>query len=492
MRRIKDCLPSIKWFPSQPRNLVLCCARGFVAILLLNSMFMLLGNNHVFAGSHSITTGLSFSYDDEQRDYQEGQREDDYRRLAATPLVHYIFQANAVDNFEIRALPSIVYDLDENETDLDLNLLLAFHKSLSRDWAFTGSNSLVRSDSQDTIESDDTAVESPASAPELSADAGRTRYWRNDLQLGVDYTYKQASLIHLGFGYNLLRNDDSGEDGYQDYDRYVFSLQNTHQYSSQWMTILDLSFVRGEYDETDFDDVLEDAPATDTDLEDDVNEYRAGVTLVNTSFRQNTISVNYEYIGAKYDDRLQDDSDIHQGQLTWLHQYSEQFSTTLGAGPSYQKTEGLDANTGVNGIVALNYRTRRASVDFEITKDYDVENFSGTDRRGFVDIWDAGLTVNYDLTRDLSVNADLSYTNEKREQPVIEVDEATSEILESSEEYENNIYSAGLGLSYRFMRFYSAGIDYTYSKQESDRIEDEYDDHRLLITLSWEQEWLRW
>jgi len=60
------------------------------------------------------------------------------------------------------------------------------------------------------------------------------------------------------------------------------------------------------------------------------------------------------------------------------------------------------------------------------------------------------------------------------------------------EEYHNDIYTVGAGLSYNFKQFYTAGISYTFIRQDSDRIGQDYDDHRLLLTLSWEKELFRW
>ncbi len=479
----------------------------YCAYCLFLCLPILASGDMTYAGTHSLNVGLSTSYDSQKREYDVADRDDDYQRISINPNVQYIFSTSPFDTFEIRLAPSFKYDIEESETDWEYNdLLISFQKAINRNWNVNGSNSFLRTDDQDSTSnssSDVTTQSSGTDAPSLSNDPGRSKYWRNNLQLGTDYTYQEGSLVHFGFGYNVLRNDSDSE-SYEDYDRYVINLRNEHQYNIAWRSIVDLSYIRGEYEETDVttaqEFVDELAPdlgldLTQDDLSQDVNEYRLTASVENYSIRQNVISISYDYIGSKYDEVLRFDSDIHQGRVNWQRQYSEHLSSTLGAGPSYEKTEGLDANYGGNGIATIDYQMQRSSLNFQVEKRYDVENFSGTDERGFVDLWDTILVANYQLLRALTVDCRLSYTYEKREEPtLVDGGAATATVgnLFELEEYDKNIYRAGLGLSYNFMKNYTAGINYTFTKQESDRIEDEYDDHRIVVTLSWQQEWLRW
>ena len=60
-------------------------------------------------------------------------------------------------------------------------------------------------------------------------------------------------------------------------------------------------------------------------------------------------------------------------------------------------------------------------------------------------------------------------------------------------EYHRDYYIAGIGFSYTFYQFYTASIDYRYTRRESDRpVRDEYTDNRVLLTLSWEKDLFRW
>ena len=177
-------------------------------------------------------------------------------------------------------------------------------------------------------------------------------------------------------------------------------------------------------------------------------------------------------------------------RFTWERVFSPQVYTRLGVGPSYAKTEGSDGYWGGNGVAELNYQIERGSFNFLLDKRYDVDNFSGTDRRGQVDIGDTRVSFDYLLQRDLAFTSYLSYIYEDREEPLLALDDAG--LITGLEDVHTDRYIAGVGLNYTFLRYYSAGIDYTFIKQESDRIGDTYDDHRLLLILSWQKELARW
>jgi hypothetical protein len=93
------------------------------------------------------------------------------------------------------------------------------------------------------------------------------------------------------------------------------------------------------------------------------------------------------------------------------------------------------------------------------------------------------------LLKDLSLSGRLAYINEDREQF-----RATASSGDESQitEFNRERYIAGAILRYTFWQFYTAGVDYTFTKQDSEQAGDDYDDHRILLTLSWEKELFHW
>ena len=449
-----------------------------------------------------VNTGLSLSYDYDDRKYETvntsgdlGERVDfsdnnDYRSIAITPLIRLI-STGLKDRFEIQASPSLRYDLIDSETDWDHNFSLAVERSINKNWRLIGSNFLLRSDYYDSSFSSDSETTQDTSL-ELSADFGRSQYWRNTFNIDSEHLYGQESVVDFGFSYIILRNDDSEFRTYEDYDSYEGSITNEHRFNQKWRELTEISVIRGEFETTGLSDLL----TGDDSLSDDLMEYHLLLTGENNFSRQTTLSLFYNYIGTKYDDSLQVDGDIHQVQLRWIHNYSRQTTITLGAGPSYEKSEDQDSNTGGNGIAEITYRSEHGSFTFGVEKLYDVDNFSGTTERGFVDSWETRLLADYQILPSLVIDGHIRYTYEDRNDRPARLSDSFSSTDPSGdiilEEYHNDIFVSNIGLRYNFLRNYTASLEYTFTKQESDILGDDYDDHRVLVSFSWEQNILHW
>ena len=50
----------------------------------------------------------------------------------------------------------------------------------------------------------------------------------------------------------------------------------------------------------------------------------------------------------------------------------------------------------------------------------------------------------------------------------------------------------GGGLQYSFWESYAASLQYTFVHQESETAIDEYDEHRLMLMLSYNKDFFRW
>jgi hypothetical protein len=446
-------------------------------------LFLVLIPATSFARSNSVDTGLSLSYDYDDRQYDSIYDDDEYSRISISPLIR-IISSSQKDRFEIQAAPSIKYDLIDSENDWDNNLYLALERSVNKNWKLLGSNSLVRTDYYESTSSTTTSttIDSIDSSPELSSDYGRTRYWRNTLNLASEHLYGQESTLNFGFLYTLLRNDESDVRTYDDYDRYVGSITNEHRFNQFWSTTTDMSLVRGDFETVGSTELLDEEDNTS----DDLMEYHFLTTLENQFTRQTTLGLSYNYIGTRYDEDVRVDFDINQFDFIWTHIFARQTTVTLGAGPSYVKFEDGEDKFGSNGIAEIEYQAQHWSATFGVEKRFDVDNFSGTDDRGFIDYWDTHLLMNYQLTPSVTLNGQVRYRYEDRQQYT---DDAATNTYE---EYNTKNFVTGLGLSYNFLQYYTASAQYTFTQQDSEIIGDDYDDHRFLFTLSWEQNWLRW
>jgi len=237
----------------------------------------------------------------------------------------------------------------------------------------------------------------------------------------------------------------------------------------------------------------EDLVVSEDELSSDLWEYRGSLTLDNYSIERNPLSLSYRYITTRYDEELRRDLDIHQMRATWRRDFSSRLSTSVGLGPTYLDLEGQDNEWDVNGLAEINYLLERGSFNFAVEKGFDTADFGGTTDRGLVDYWEARLTMSYQLLQSLTLTASLAYLYDDRTEPaaaIVTVDGLSEEEIDEVVEYHIDRYRAGLGLTYDFWQHYSAGLDYAYLTQDSDRLLDSYDallrenDHDLYYWVS--------
>ncbi len=423
----------------------------------------------VLARNNVLTGGVSLAYDFQERT-RDGEDipltdsdEDDYSRLVFSPFIQ-ILSTSQRDSIELLVEPGIRYDLDDSDTEFDSNFMIAAERALTRAWQIEASNSFFIGD--ETIDAD----EVDSSDPELTDDLGRRRFWRNSFSVGVENRYKVDSLFSIGGSWIVLRNDDD-DDAFDEFDRYTLDIANEHRFTARWRGLSNLSVVRGDFKEND----------TNNSLSDDLYEYEVGLGIENNSIDRNPLTLSYRYVAIRYDEDLQDDSDIHEATFTWRRDFSSRLFTVVGAGPSYVDIEGGDSTWGGNGLVEINYTVQRGSYNFTLEKGYDPDNFTGTDERGVIDSWDARFVMIRQLSRALDFDGRLSYYREEREETILD-----------NEDVVEDRYRAGVGFDYTFWRYYTIGVEYTFTHQESDDDEDDYDDHRVLVSLTWERDLMRW
>ncbi|WP_028585884.1 porin family protein [Desulfogranum mediterraneum] len=478
-------------------------------------------------------------------------RRGDRRRWFVSPRVRFGSQG-LQDLFEFTYAPLLSYDdlYDENEVDHSLNLL--FQKDFSRNWSIKTSNSFYYGEdpvldkalrTETIIPGQEAVEETPVvgsepeeeSDQELSETFGRRRFWRNDLSLSTDYTYGQDSFAGLGYNFGLLRNIDGNPGGYSDYDRHEGSLRFGHRFSKQWQTEITARYVKGIYDEQQVvvvrpgEETGSDASAAEgdgesaavaeptpererlDDLDEDLQEYH-GVLRLNYDWQaSDQFFGKYRYSSTDYEALLREDSTIHEFSLGWNHDFSRQLRMTLSGGPSLVSYSNSDrANeTDVNGLASLTWETLHGALNLSAEGGLDYENFDGR-RSGLTQFWRSGASYSYQFTPALSTVLSAGYRNNRRNQSpstgtVEIVDDGTlpepgsAEAAELEEkarqaldrEYTEDIYDAGITLSYTFMRWYTLSSSYRYYNNRSGGAQD-YDEHRVLITLSASKDLFRW
>ncbi len=467
--------------------------------------------------------------------------EGDTRSLLVTPRVRFSSK-DVADLFEFTYAPTFTYDEVDSSSDVGHDLGLLGERHLTKDWLvrvtdsyFYGEDRLTDSERRkeaivpateaQPTETEVGAGEEEKNTTELTDEYGRRQYWRNDFGLLSEYTYAQDSVAGLGYNFGVLRNVSDVTGGYDDYDRHEGLGRLSYRFNAQWSAQSELAYVRGIYDETEVtvvqttaepsaDAVTETAEegeveadettaattATTEALNDDLVEYHGRLRL-NYAWRPHDLYFGqYAYAASDYEAELREDSAIHEATLGWEHDFSPRLRMTLSGGPTFVTYDQSSNETGYNAYGGLVWNFLHAALSANTSYRYDYENFDGR-RSGLSKIWQSQLGYSYQFTPQLQTIVNAGYTQSDREEPLqSEIvmtegdDEVGADLTPAGDDhfnYREETYDAGLTLRYSFLRWYSASLSYRYADFRSEA-EQDYDEHRIMLTLTAAKELFRW
>lgn len=501
------------------------------------------GQARELKGTGGLSTGYDY-YDRQQKavtptDDTSGSasavtasdKQDDYRKIIVRPLITLEAVAEK-DALEIRYEPGFYYDDLNDQHDINHKASFSGRRLVTKDWQLLLADSYeIKDDANQT----ETAVNSPAataagdvatattspasSSEQLSADRGRRRYTTNSLQALSEYQYLEDSTFSLGYTNSLLRNDDNVDLAYQDYDKHDGLLALAYRYDQIWKMSFTGHYIRGLFDTPAADIPLDaavapvgiatdqnDQPAVQADdLSNDLTEYHTEVSLESSLIPRQPLRLGYSRAAYDYDSELQDDTAIHNLTLGWQWQYSPHLTFNAGAGPSYAVTDNQDDTWGYNGELGSGYKLERGNFSLAVEKGLERQNFTGqTVANGLTDFWDTRANFSYNLLASTTVSLFTGYRYEDQDEltagdvvttrstdPALQTD-AASAYTAQTDTITTKRLTAGCSAKYSFWQWYAVDLSYKYANQVSERAEDQYDDHQVMLTLSFEKEVFRW
>ncbi len=479
-----------------------------VSLLLLSTPLQ--ARQNILGGG--IVTGIDFSdtqYRGEELTENSSSKDVSKQKLSIGPILNFSSKSRT-DSLTIRYNPSYAYDLKLSDSNWEHDFSLLAGRTLSKTFSVSLKEKFLYTDDPNLIDAGNSQ----------SYQGDRRRYWTNNLSVTTTYNYGQERTVATGYHNSMLRNDYTGVGGYEDYDRHMVDLSLHHRFSTFWSMSLTTSYTRGLFDPPDplvvetLSDGLETLSPGITEsgdtrnLSDDLSEYRADMSLKHLFSRQKSILLQYDFSRTAYDAILRNDTDLHNLSIAVDYQYTKRLALSFGGGPSYEDTETYAPNWNYNAHLGLKYElTRQSQLSTDIKKGYEQENFSfnnttyGRDQ-GLTEFWDVNLVLLHNLLRNLRARFFISYRDESQENllygvsSVTETDTAIQdtdrETLRKESIFSRDIYQTGARLRYTFRRFWTATVSYSYRKQDSELINDSYDEHRVYLTLAVEKEFLRW
>jgi hypothetical protein len=448
---------------------------------------------------NSLTTGVDVSLDMDNRTFKNDTATEvvsptnidyDYRKITTTPS--FSFKSDDIkDRIEFKYAPGLKYDLNGKGTDLDQRVDLLLQRSLLKEWKIKINELYINTDDSTQTSTPSTSSEnntesvSNVNSNQISSQLGRRRFWSNNAELGSEYTYLQDSLISAGYKYDVLRNDDSGLGGYQDFDRHTGYMTVSYRFDPRWKATVGGQYIRGLFNQDNTEA---------TTLSQDMVEYVGNMALESFIFDKNPLALSYEYLGVRYDEPDRNDDTIQQMILSWKPEVSPQMRFDLGGGPSYEKREQTDANWGYNAHLKFDYSLEHTKINLGVEKGFGEDNFSGTTDSGFIDYWRVRGQIDHEFDKGLSCGIFALYQDEDHQNNTLASSLNTTNTTNTNQEmYNKKLYETGVNVRYNFWRWFTVSLGYTFSRLESDQnLQDNYDDHRILLTLGAEKEMWRW
>jgi hypothetical protein len=293
-------------------------------------------------------------------------------------------------------------------------------------------------------------------------------YQRNIARAALDFQFGPQNHFVVGYIYNILDNDDpSLEDARE---------QGLFATLSYWFTQkdgLDLSYenLRYVYDQPDYYSNWKDLNAHNM----------RGAYVHQFGFR--TSSSLYYALSIRKSIDFPIQYEIHDVGAAFDHSFSPSTSLALGLGyykptgdTSLPGTPALDP--GVTSLIQFTKRFRRGSVSLGARSGWD-DGLLEVIPRGFTKYGGAFGRVEYSPAENFNVFANGTYRKNKYANEEIDI------LLNQATEDET--YQGRCGVDWRFYRWFTLGLLYTYTNRISPDPNDEFVDNRIGLTLTAEK-----
>lgn len=494
------------------------------------------------ARDNTLIGGMSVGYEFEDRQYEEDEptpaeeaaaveeeglallneddnRDERYSRLRLSPLITYTSKAEA-DEFLLTYSPSFWQDFETSDSNVDHDLLAEYSRYLAQSWEVELSDRYRRTDERRYVDEETEGgaetggtFDGTDNSDQLTDTDNRRRYWTNDLKLRTEYAYRPDSEFALGYNYSILENLDKEERlSYEDYDRHEIFSELAHSFDPVWQVSVLASYVRGLFEETDSEEEREEFPASGqessllladeeaVDEDNDLSEYRLGTLLQAKIVEFHIYTFSYSFYGVDFEAEEGNNTFIHDLTLGWQWNLSQNATFGIGAGPTYVDAEEGDEEWEYNANMFVLYSFERGQVGLTARRGYEQLNFTGNDEdNGLREFWQTQLTLDYRFSGTVTGRLHAGYRYD--DQDVTETSAAAEsgsgtgedeEAVAITETLNRERFSTGASLDYAFMKDYVITLTYNYMQQESELVDDSFDEHRVALMLSYKTELFKW
>jgi len=351
--------------------------------------------------------------------------------------------------------PSFVfYKRETDNNTIRQNAQFSGWSSLSKNTRLELNNSFVRT--EDPLEEDDLFLETGESLrdPDHTVRQSREPYYTNTTSLDFIHQFGAADFFRMGYTYDILQNENPEDD------------DNKSQTSSLGLTcwfLPDMGF------ETDFSYTSAKYSGTD-DPADDSKELQGSLRLIKRFSRHLEGFINYNHVIMDY---MGDEEDyqVFDPSIGINYAISDDAHLNIGVGYFIQDREESDGDSGLSltGDIGKAWDFRRGSIGLTGAMGYDEANL-GAENLGFEKYYEIACIGEYALTQRLNANTSYSFRRSK--------------YVDTDENRTDRTSSFGAGFRYAPARWIFLNLNYQYNTVASTDREDEYDENRVVFSIS--------
>jgi len=298
---------------------------------------------------------------------------------------------------------------------------------------------------------DENLAEVRTEDPNLPVDSTirRTRqvYYQNFAMVDFNHQFgKYDSSFTVGYKHWFREEDDSDLEDKESHSPFAGV---TYWFMPKWGFSLDGSYTRGEFD-----------------FSDDVDIYTGSVSLLKRFSRRFTGFLRYTHNVVDYTGETEGDT-TYNPSVGIQYDIEKDISLIAEFGYFNNDFEGRDSESNVTGNVRLIKLFKRGKLNLAVLGGYDYAFFT-TDKLGFNTYYEPSASLTYRLTPRVNSKFYGSYRNTDY----------------SDFDREDDIVTAGLGLTWRVLDWMSLGLNYRYRTVDSTIDSEEYDENRVSAGIT--------
>ena len=415
--------------------------------------------------------------------------DDDYARAILTPAAK-VKNEGQRSSYTAEYHPTIMYD-DNGDDQINQAFSLSANWVMTSRWQLSLANTYVETDTSTATVGQASGNTAATSQSQITSTAGRHQYATNQAKAEAKYMYWEDSLVKFGYILDTLRNKDDA-DTYQDYDKHDIFAGISHRFSSDYRMSMNADYIIGKYGDQAVQTTTEEGilPTVAGGASDDIHEEHIDTVLESLQIPHMPLSMQYTLAAYQFDSELKNNAEIHKMLLGWAWEPNRNLKIFLGAGPIYEHIQNGDDYWDYATRASLDHTGEKSTLNLSAEHGREIRNFTATADNGLTEYWLTNAQYSYKLLGNLSAFLAGGYRYDKEDNTGLVVANAAETVQGLATTKKRT--TLGGGLQYSFWESYAASLQYTFVHQESETAIDEYDEHRLMLMLSYNKDFFRW